>query len=115
MTNMGPSSSSARRIRAPRLVRRVTTNLLATVAPEPAEQVLCRNARSLSIEFYDWLEWLDTWDSSTLAGELPLAVRITVGIAVPDDAEAGTVTVTRTWLVPARPTEGRSRPSEGEP
>ena len=85
------------------LVRRVTTNLLATKATDPAEEVLCRGVRSLNLRYYDGLEWLDAWDSSTLAGELPLAIEVTLrvetsGAASSDDEPPS---LTRVFLVPS--------------
>ena len=85
------------------LVRRVTTNLLATKAVDPAEEVLCRGVASLNLRYYDGLEWLDSWDSSTLEGELPLAIEVTLRVDTPNvpfpDGE--TPSLTRVFLIPS--------------
>jgi prepilin-type N-terminal cleavage/methylation domain-containing protein len=60
------------------LVRRVNTNLLAQVEPEPYEEVLCRNIRSLNVRYFDGLTWQDSWDSTTLDNNLPSAVELTI-------------------------------------
>jgi prepilin-type N-terminal cleavage/methylation domain-containing protein len=60
------------------LVRRVTTNLLAQVAPEPFEEVLCRGVRSLNLRYYDGLAWQETWDSTLVDNEIPSAVELTI-------------------------------------
>ncbi len=65
------------------LVRASTYNLLATVQPQPANHVLCRNVRSLNFSYYDGIEWVDEWDSSTRDNALPFAVRITLSIDKP--------------------------------
>ena len=85
------------------LVRRVTTNLLAAKATDPAEEVLCRGVRSLNLRYYDGLEWLDAWDSSTLAGELPLAIEVTLRIDAVDDATSDDEApgLTRVFLIPS--------------
>ena len=60
------------------LVRRVITNLLAQVEPQPYEEVLCRNVRSLNFRYFDGLTWQDSWDSTTLDNNIPSAVEVTV-------------------------------------
>ena len=60
------------------LVRRVTTNLLAQVTPEPFEEVLCRGVRSLNLRYYDGLAWQETWDSALVDNEIPSAVELTI-------------------------------------
>ncbi|MEN6426780.1 MAG: type II secretion system protein GspJ [Phycisphaerales bacterium] len=64
-----------------KLVREVTTNLLARKEPEPVEQVLCRDVVSLNLRYYDGEDWLDGWDSSEDANSLPQAVEIDIEIA----------------------------------
>jgi len=64
-----------------RLVRRVTTNLLAPRAIDPEEQVLCRNVMSLNLRYFDGESWLDEWDSTADANSLPRAVEIAIQIA----------------------------------
>jgi type II secretion system protein J len=64
-----------------RLVRRVTTNLLAPRAVEPDEQILCRNVTSLNLRYFDGESWLDEWDSTVDSNSLPRAVEIDIEIA----------------------------------
>ena len=61
------------------LVRRVTVNLLAPEAEEPAEEVLCRGVVSLDLRYFDGTDWLDAWDSTTAGDILPLAVEAVLG------------------------------------
>jgi prepilin-type N-terminal cleavage/methylation domain-containing protein len=77
-----------------RLVRRVTTNLLSPKTDlEPEEQVLCRSVKSLNFRFYDGNDWADTWDSTTDANSLPLAVEVDIAIAYDDSRAAGSASV----------------------
>jgi prepilin-type N-terminal cleavage/methylation domain-containing protein len=77
-----------------RLVRRVTTNLLSQAEnPVPEEQVLCRSVKSLNFRVYDGNDWADSWDSTTDANSLPLAVEITIGIAYDDSHANGAASV----------------------
>lgn len=62
----------------PALVRRVTRNLLATVEPEPEEEVLCRGVKSFAVRYYDGYSWFEDWDSTLLDGALPFAVQIEI-------------------------------------
>jgi prepilin-type N-terminal cleavage/methylation domain-containing protein len=62
------------------LVRRVTTNLLSPRTVEPEEQVLCRNVRSLNIQYFDGFSWLDEWDSTAHDDTLPQAINIDLQI-----------------------------------
>ena len=64
-----------------RLVRRVTTNLLAPRAVEPDEQILCRNVTSLNLRYFDGESWLEEWDSTADSNSLPRAVEIDIQIA----------------------------------
>jgi len=63
-----------------KLVRRVTTNLLSPRTVEPEEQVLCRNVRSLNIQYFDGFSWLDEWDSTAHNDTLPQAINIDLQI-----------------------------------
>lgn len=60
------------------LVRRVTTNLLATTATEAEAEVLCRRVYAFALLYFDGTEWLDTWDSTTQDNQLPAAVEVTL-------------------------------------
>lgn len=65
------------------LVRRVTSNLLASVQVEPDEEVLCRNVGAFDVEYWDGTVWVPTWDSSQYDDTLPAAVRITIELDRP--------------------------------
>ena len=60
------------------LVRRVTTNLLSPVTPEPYEEVVCRGVRAVNIRYHDGLLWQDSWDSTQLENNIPTAVELTL-------------------------------------
>jgi len=60
----------------PVLVREVTRNLLARAQTEPEEEILCRNVRSLTFQYFDGTTWLEEWDSTALGDVLPFAVQI---------------------------------------
>ena len=60
----------------PVLMRRVTRNLLSPTTPVPEEEVLCRNVRSFTVQYYDGFNWLGSWDSTTVGDVLPIAVSI---------------------------------------
>lgn len=68
------------------LVRRLTTNLLAPQVIEPEEEILCRGVRLFTLRYWDGLDWIDTWDSTTLGDVLPGAVEVTLEIAWPPDS-----------------------------
>lgn len=70
----------------PALVRYVTRNLLARKQADPEEEILCRNVRSLSLRYYDGLNWLEEWDSTELDNALPLAVRLEIEIGSDDES-----------------------------
>jgi type II secretory pathway component PulJ len=63
-----------------RLMRKVTTNLLSPKVIDSEEQVLCRNVRSLNLQYYDRDAWLDEWDSTADANSLPLAMEIDIQV-----------------------------------
>lgn len=60
------------------LVRRVTSNILSNVTPEPYEEVLCRGVRAVNVRYFDGLMWMDSWDSTLLDNNIPLAVELTI-------------------------------------
>lgn len=64
-----------------RLVRQVTTNLLAPKAVDPEEQVLCRDIVSLNFRYYDGDDWVKEWDSTEDANSLPQAVEVDIELA----------------------------------
>jgi hypothetical protein len=69
------------------LVRYVTTNLLAPTTPEPEAEVLCRGVFSFAVRYYDGIDWLETWDSTTQDNQLPAAVEVVLELRDPDDPE----------------------------
>jgi len=81
------------------LVRYVTTNLLAPTTPEPEEETLCRNVFALSLRYYDGIEWLDTWDSTTQDNDLPAAVEVVLELCDPDDPDRQEATYRATRIV----------------
>ena len=61
------------------LVRRVWTNLLAQVVPDPTEQVLAHGVTDWQIQYWDGTRWNPSWDSTTYSpNTLPLAVEVTL-------------------------------------
>ncbi len=93
------------------LVRWVTTNLLATVTPTPAPDVLCAHVTDFSLSYFDGTNWDDHWDSTQTqpANALPLAVRVTLVVT----PQAGTRPVQEERIVPlacAQPLQGLNLP-----
>ena len=76
--------SENRRASGQDLVRGVTRNLLAAMAPQPEEQWMIGGVESLQFSCYDGTTWNDTWDS-TLTTNLPAAVRVRILLANPSD------------------------------
>jgi type II secretion system protein J len=64
-----------------RLVREVTTNLLAPKEVKPEEQVLCRDVTSLNFRYFDGSDWVDDWDSTEDSNSLPKAVEVEIEVA----------------------------------
>jgi hypothetical protein len=64
-----------------KLMREVSTNLLAPKAEDPIEQVLCRDVVSLNLRYYDGEGWVNEWDSSEDSNSLPQAVEVDIKIA----------------------------------
>ncbi len=62
------------------LIRRVTTNLLATAQVTPVPQVLCDHVQSFAISYFDGTNWDNSWDSTQTqpANDLPMAVQFTL-------------------------------------
>ena len=99
------------------LVRRVTTNLLAsaTISTDEADdEILCRGVLSLNFRYFDGSEWYTTWDSTQEASligpqqgqSLPLAVEVTLELE-PTSTQSEPVLITRVFMlscaVPASP------------
>lgn len=74
------------------LVRRVTSNLLATQTPEPTQEVVCRNVASFIVRYFDGESWQETWDSTTVNNALPLAVEVTIQTAATPKQPGSTLT-----------------------
>ena len=81
------------------LVRRVTTNLLAQVAVEPIEEVLCRGVRSLNLRYHDGLMWQDSWDSTQLENNIPTAVELTIELDRSVDGQTRIISFPRVFLL----------------
>jgi len=60
------------------LVRRVTTNILAPLAPQPRQEIIARGVRSFSVRYFDGTSWQNSWDTTTLGSFLPVAVEVTI-------------------------------------
>ncbi len=63
------------------LIRSVTRNLLATIAPAPDDQRMMGNVESLEFTCYDGVQWLGTWDTTLNNTNLPVAVRVRIQLA----------------------------------
>ncbi len=64
------------------LIRSVTRNLLATSSQLADSQCLLSNVADLTFSFYDGNQWRDSWDTSNGDTGLPIAVRVSVQMAV---------------------------------
>jgi len=64
------------------LVRYVNRNVLAMGTPTPQMQRLAGNIQSVQFECYDGTQWRPTWDTSMGDTNLPLAVRVSLQVAV---------------------------------
>ena len=67
------------------LVRRVTSNLLTlgTVTTPTDDEILCRGVAGFNLRYYDGTQWKDSWDSTQLSDELPVAVEVTLTLERP--------------------------------
>lgn len=86
----------------PALVRRITSNLLASQEPVVHEQVLCRGIKQLKFRFYDGTVWQESWDSTAVGDVLPAAVEVTIEFYRTDpksDPAARTYRTTRTFML----------------
>jgi prepilin-type N-terminal cleavage/methylation domain-containing protein len=63
------------------LVRRVTTNLLATVQSTPADEIICHDVTGLAFHYFDGTDWQDSWDSTQNNNVLPYAVKFELELA----------------------------------
>ena len=95
---------------------RMSLNTLPLEANEepPVETLMLDNVRSLQFEFFDGLEWLQTWDSTVNEPAVPLAVRARVEVFTNNPNPTGRQT--RVWeiLVPILTIKPPSEEEEGE-
>jgi prepilin-type N-terminal cleavage/methylation domain-containing protein len=96
------------------LVRRVRRQLLAPITQVPEDQILCRGVTSFAARYYDGSQWTATWDSSAIGNTLPLAVEVTLEVALPvnggtSERVPGSYTLTRVFSLPC----GRSVSTAG--
>ena len=98
---------------------RLSLNTLPLEANEepPVETLMLDNVRSMQFEFFDGLQWLQTWDSNVNEPAVPLAVRAMVEDFTNNPNPTGRQT--RIWeiLVPIftiKPPSEESEEGEGE-
>ena len=98
---------------------RLSLNTLPLEANEepPVETLMLDNVRSMEFEFFDGLQWLQTWDSNVNEPAVPLAVRAMVEVFTDNPNPTGRQT--RIWeiLVPIltiKPPSEESEEDEGE-
>jgi type II secretion system protein J len=58
------------------LVRRVTRNLLPVLSEQPDMQYLMNGVDTITVLFYDGLQWREYWDSTTETNKLPYGIKI---------------------------------------
>ena len=63
------------------LIRSVTRNLLATIAPVPEDQWLMGHVTNLDFDCYDGAQWRTAWDTTVTDTNLPVAVRVRIQLA----------------------------------
>ena len=92
------------------LVRRVTTNLLAPVAVEPVEEILCRGVFAFNLRYFDDTDWLDDWDSTTESSALPVAIEVTLQLNDDrqKDPNLGGYRLSQVFLLPCGPAPSAS-------
>lgn len=82
------------------LVRHERSDLLAVLADEPQETVLCRGVVSLNMRYFDGAQWLDAWDSTARENTLPTAVEVVLELVPPDQPDAAPRKWTRLYVIP---------------
>jgi hypothetical protein len=61
------------------LVRKVTSNITTEQQPlQEDSEIICRNVKSLTFQYYDGSEWDTTWDSTLEDNTIPAAVQVTM-------------------------------------
>jgi general secretion pathway protein J len=81
------------------LVRRITTNLLSPTTQETEGEVLCRGVYAFALRYWDGIDWLTLWDSTTQDNQLPLAIEVTLQLVSERPADAGKGGYTMTAIV----------------
>lgn len=81
------------------LLRRVYGNLLATVEPEPYDEVICRGLVGMNLRYFDGYSWLDSWDSTQSDNVVPAAVEVTLQFRPPGVNPVGVIQYQRVFLI----------------
>ncbi len=88
----------------PRLIRRVSRDLLAPSVEEPVDEVLCSDVAGFNLRYYDGSFWSDSWDSTTRGDALPIAIEMRVDVKrsreAPGVDHAEPYSLTRIFLLP---------------
>jgi general secretion pathway protein J len=63
------------------LVRTVTRNLLPVTAEQPLMQRLLHGVETVTVLFYDGLQWREDWDSTVATNKLPLGIKMQLQLA----------------------------------
>jgi general secretion pathway protein J len=83
------------------LQRRITPIVELAVQEESEGEDYAPEVKSLNFRYYDGTNWLDTWDS-TADGLLPLAVEVTIGLALGEESQNGSYQVLRRFSTTVR-------------
>ena len=81
------------------LVRVVTRNLLPVQDTTTTEQTLLPGVTSVTMSYYDGIDWTDTWDSST-SNTLPSAIKFSLVLAPSTNAAANVTPAPVELVVP---------------
>jgi type II secretion system protein J len=97
------------------LVRAVTRNLLPVLEDQPEHQWLLGGIDDLAFLFFDGLEWVDDWDSTTAATPLPSALKIQLWLSTPNATRAASdpIELVVPLLVQARTNQTDSTSGDG--
>lgn len=88
-------TNSASRNSGRDLVRVVNRNLLPPVQDEPVEYRLLSGVELLEFSFYDGQTWRNTWNSTNETTTLPLAIKVTLTLATPQQRNGATIPANR--------------------
>ncbi|MBM4049376.1 MAG: hypothetical protein FJ279_30130, partial [Planctomycetes bacterium] len=69
------------------LQRLVTPHAELVVQEEPEVEDYAPEVKSLNLRYYDGTDWAESWDS-TADGVLPLAVEVTIGLAIGEESQS---------------------------